>query len=199
MSVIDKIAAAIMPPESDEDRATARRNAEALAGPGDWLAAALDHHRQIEAAFAAALSGATADARTTSLKRLALVLTGHANAEEAVLYPAMADEGEKGGATMAYQEQAMAKFQMAKLELLDPMSKEWTEKLEHIQGAVQHHVFEEEGKWFPTLQQRLLPHERNHVTARFIEEFDRYIGQDASGAQHGGAGMQPAPIGAADF
>lgn len=197
MSIIDKIAAAVMPPESNEDRANARRNAEALAGQGDWLAAALDHHRQIEAAFAEALSGATADARTTGLKRLGLVLTGHSNAEESVLYPAMADEGEKGGATMAYQEQAMAKVQMAKLELLDPMSQEWTEKLEHIKGAVQHHMFEEEGKWFPTLQQRLLPQERSHVTARFLEEFERYTGEGTVTEPR--TGKLPGHLGATDF
>ena len=52
MSILDQAIAAITPPESDEDRAEARARAEAAATPGDWLSLVLDHHRQIEAAFA---------------------------------------------------------------------------------------------------------------------------------------------------
>jgi hemerythrin superfamily protein len=174
MSFIDKIAAAIMPPESDDDRANARRVAEALAGDRDWLAMVLDQHRQIEAEFAEALSAASAAARMAALQRLATILTGHSNAEESVLYPALADIGEKASASMAYEEQAMTKIEMAKLEQIDPMSKQWSEKLEHVRGAVAHHVFQEEGHWFPELQQHLSPDVRGHLTARFTREFDRY-------------------------
>lgn len=107
---------------------------------------------------------------------LAVLLTAHANAEESVIYPAMANNGEKAGAAMAYEEQAMTKMELSKLEVIDPMSTEWTEKLQHIQGAVFHHVYEEEGKWFPKLHQEMSPEQRNHIAARFVEEFDRNSG-----------------------
>jgi hemerythrin superfamily protein len=181
MSFIDKIASAIMPPESDEDRINARRVAEALSSGDDWLATVLAHHRQIEEGFAEALSASTADQRLAALRRLAVVLTGHANAEESVLYPVLADI-EKGGATMAYEEQAMTKVQLGKLELIDPMSQEWTDKLEHIQGAVAHHMFEEEGQWFPKLQQDALPQVREHLNMRFREEYERYVSAPAASA-----------------
>lgn len=182
MSFIDKIAAAVMPPESEADRTTARRNAEAIAGPDDWLDSVLNHHRAIESGFAEALHGADAATRRNGLKQLALLLTAHANAEESVLYPALADIGEKGSAGMAYEEQAMTKIEMAKLEELDPMSQEWVDKLEHVRGAVLHHAYEEEGKWFPELQQNLSPARRGHLTARFREEFERGCGTHGAAA-----------------
>lgn len=174
MSFLDKIASAIMPPETEGDRANARRVAQSLAGDGDWLAVVLEHHQQIESMFQRALTGADGASRMAALKRLGVLLTGHANAEESVLYPELTEIGEKGHAAMAYQEQAMTKIEMALLEKLDPMSKEWREKLEHVRGAVLHHVYEEEGTWFPQLQQKILPHDRPRLTRRFLEEFDRY-------------------------
>jgi hypothetical protein len=51
MSVLDRIVAAVTPPESAEDRANARQKARAAAAPGDWLDQILQHHEQIEAAF----------------------------------------------------------------------------------------------------------------------------------------------------
>lgn len=181
MSFIDRIASKIMPPESDEDRANARQLARSLAGEGDWLAIVLEQHQQIEDRFRRALTAGDAQARLAALRQLGVLLTGHANAEESVLYPALADAGEKADATMAYEEQAMTKIEMALLEKLDPMGPEWREKLEHIQGAVQHHVYEEEGTWFAKLQQHLPPAERPRLTRRFVEEFERYTqGQSQS-------------------
>ena len=174
MSIFDKLAARIMPPESAQDRANARKVAESLAGDGDWLAIVLEHHRQIEAFFTQAMVAPDGPSRLNALKRLAVLLTGHANAEETVLYPALAQSGEKGHAAMAYQEQAMAKVEMALLEKLDPMGRDWREKLEHIQGAVLHHVYEEEGTWFAELQQQLPAADRPRLTRRFVEEFERY-------------------------
>jgi hypothetical protein len=179
MSFLDKIASTIMPPESEEDRANARRTAQALAGDGEWLAIVLEHHRQIEAGFSRALTAGDAAGRMAACKELAILLTGHANAEESVLYPALADIGEKGRAGTAYEEQAMAKIEMARLETLDPMSSEWSEKLEHIKGAIRHHMYEEEGTWFPELQQNVPASRHGQLTRRFLEEFDRYAGSQA--------------------
>ena len=47
MSIIDKVVAAVTPPESEEARAKARAKAEAAARPGDWLSQILDHHRPV--------------------------------------------------------------------------------------------------------------------------------------------------------
>ena len=180
MSIVDKIAAKVMPPESAEDRAEARRKAEAMAAECPFLADVLDHHRQIEQAFVAGLSANDAPSRTAACKRLGMILGAHAAAEEAVLYPAMADNDAKAHASIGYEEQAMVKVQLAKLEMIEPMSQEWRDKLEHIQGAVAHHMYEEEGTWFPELIEAIPPAQHSHVIKRFREEFERFSGGSAS-------------------
>ena len=177
MSFLDKLAAKIMPPESDQDRAEARAKAQGMSHGDDWLELAIGHHRQIEAAFAQALNPATdAPGRREAVKELATVLNGHSLAEEVVLYPALVEAGNKSHATMAYEEQSMTKVQMHMLEHLDPMSQEWREKLEHIQGAVQHHIYEEESTWFPAIIEKSPAAERAMLTQRFAQEFQRYTG-----------------------
>lgn len=176
MSFLDKIASTLMPPESAEDRANARSVSRALAGEGTWLATILQHHQQIEAAFAQAKGGAGADEGRAAVKQLATLLSAHANAEEAVIYPLMTVEDQKSHAAMAYEEQAATKTQLALLETIDPMSQEWRDKLEHIEGAVLHHVYPEEGTWFPELVQSLSPAENQRLAMRFAEEFQRFCG-----------------------
>ncbi len=178
MSMLDKVVAAVTPLESEEARGEARRKAQAAASPGDWLNLAIDHHRQIEAAFASVKNARSAPERRSAQKWLGVLLTGHANAEESVIYPALALHGEKGHATTGYTEQSTVKTQMAALEELDPMSQEYLDKLEHIRGAVAHHVYEEEGTWFLDLKEKIPAGDQAKLTMRFKEEFERYVGRD---------------------
>ena len=177
MSFLDKMMAAVMPLESEQDRAEAREKAERLSHGHGWLALALEHHRQIESAFARVRNGLDAAERQQALKELALVLTGHAQAEETVLYPALVEHGEKAHASMAYDEQKATKVQMHELEHLEPMSQEWLDKLEHIRGAVLHHMYEVEGTWFVELAEKGAA-ESEVLTQRFAEEFERYAGRN---------------------
>src|SRR4051812_15739914 len=95
MSLVDKVIATLTPPESLDDRTKATAEARAAAAPGDWLSMALDHHDAIRAAFEACLSASRPDDRLNGIRRLAIVLNGHSLAEELVLYPALADAGDK--------------------------------------------------------------------------------------------------------
>lgn len=174
MSLLDKAIAAVTPPESENARAKARAQAEAIATPGSWLAQILDHHREIEARFADVKGAISADARRTAQKELALILTAHSIAEEAAIYPALAADKQVGHAELAYQEQSAAKMEMGLLERLDPMSEDYLDKLEHIRGAVAHHVYSEEGTWFLELAKDLDSAEQALVTTRYAEEFARY-------------------------
>jgi hemerythrin superfamily protein len=183
MSILDKIAAAVTPMASEEDRAEARRGAEQLAQGNDWLSQVLDHHRQIEAAFGRALNAAGASERRAAASELAVILMAHSNAEEAVIYPALVEGSSKAHATMAYEEQAAAKINMAILENLDPMSQEWRDKLEHIQGAVAQHVYQEESSWFPDVVRNAPAEKQQALTKRYAEEFGRY---DATGGRQPG-------------
>jgi hemerythrin superfamily protein len=179
MSIIDKVVAAVTPPESREARATARARARAAAGEDDWLAMVLNHHEQVEAAFAAVRAAADSGSREVALETLSNLLTGHSIAEEAALYPALAKADEKGHATKAYTEQSAAKMQMGLLEDLPLMSQEFMDKLEHIRGAVAHHVYEEESNWFLELKTKTPAAEQAKLTKRYQEHFARYMGDDS--------------------
>ncbi len=176
MSVLDKMVAAITPPESDEARAEARAKAEAVAPPGSWLADILDHHRGIEAQFDVLKAARDPQERIAAQKKLGELLTAHSIAEEVAIYPAMAGHHQVGHAELAYQEQSAAKMEMGLLENLDPLSEDYEDKLEHIRGAVAHHVYSEEGTWFLELAASA-PEEQAKITARYREEYDRYFGK----------------------
>jgi hypothetical protein len=75
---------------------------------------------------------------------------------------------------MAYEEQAMTKIQLALLETLDPISQDYLDKLEHIRGAVTHHMYQEESDWFLELKSDVDPMRQLHLGARFREEMERY-------------------------
>ena len=176
MSLLDKIAAAVTPTASDEDRAEARRQAEQLAQNSEWLRQIIDHHRQIEGAFDRALNAGDAQSRVSAAQELGVILMAHSNAEEAVIYPALVEGSSKAHTTMAYEEQAAAKINMAILESLDPMSQEWRDKLEHIQGAVAQHVYQEESLWFPDVVRNVPNDKQQQMTKRYAEEFGRNSG-----------------------
>jgi hemerythrin superfamily protein len=178
MSIVDKVIAAITPPESEEDRAKARAKATAAAEPGDWLSLVLDHHMEIEDALEAVEDATSVDERSEAFKDFAIILTGHSIAEEGVLYPGLSANSETGHADMGYTEQSMVKMQMAALEKLDPMSQEFEDKLQHVKGALLHHMYEEEGNWFLDLKKKGSPQEEQMLTARYIEEFERYTGME---------------------
>lgn len=179
MSLLDRLIATVTPPESEEARREARTKANGAATPGDWLDQILQHHLDLEAAFAGVKAGNDGASRTAALQKLGVILTGHAIAEEAVIYPAMADEAQKGHAAMGYDEQVMVKVEMAQLEKLDPMSQDFIDKLEHIEGAVAHHMYQEEGTWFPELKESASAADEAMLTKRYRQEYERYVGAPA--------------------
>jgi hypothetical protein len=73
---------------------------------------------------------------------------------------------------------AATKSRRAILDKLDPMSEDFVDKLEHIEGAVAHHVYAEEGNWFIDLKDKLPPSDQAMLTKRYGEEFARYVGTE---------------------
>ena len=173
MSILDKVAAAVMPLASEDARAEARTKFRGLTGNAPWVGMILDHHLKLEALFAHALAATDSAGRATAHKELGVFLTGHANAEESVLYPAMVDTGHQHHATTAYTQQATAKTEMFLLEGLDPASEDYTDKLTHVRDAVAQHMYEEEGTWFADLAQS--DADQAVLTKRYTEEFTRYV------------------------
>jgi hypothetical protein len=97
----------------------------------------------------------------------------------AALYPALAKVDEKGHAVKAYTEQSAAKLQMGLLEDLPPMSQDFLDKLGHIEGAVAHHVYEEESNWLLDLKSKTALADQIKLTQRYQEHFARYMGDDS--------------------
>jgi len=180
MSILDKVVAAVTPTESEEERRSAREKATAAAANCDWLRQILTHHRAVEDAFAQVQAAADANARRRAQHWLGTLLTGHSLAEEAVIYPAMALGDQKTHATTAYTEQSGAKVNLAALETLDPMSQDYLDKLEHVRNAVMHHVYSEESDWFIDLARTNDAALHSRLSARYAEEFNRYMGPDAA-------------------
>ncbi len=182
MSIIDKVIAAVTPPETEQARRKARAKAQAAAGENDWLALILTHHVRIENAFEAVRVAGDPQMRRSAQNELALLLSAHANAEEAVIYPALIHFGHKTHGTAGYTEQAGAKANLGELEYLEPMSQEYLDKLEHVRGAVAHHVYEEENDRFLDLK-KLSAAQQARLTMRYEEEFERFMGESAEPAR----------------
>jgi hypothetical protein len=106
-------------------------------------------------------------------------LNAHSTAEEALIYPALIHFGHKMHGTAGYTEQAGAKANLGELEYLDPASREFMDKLEHIRGAVAHHMYEEENDRFLDLK-KLTASEQAYLTERYAEEFGRFSGDAES-------------------
>jgi hemerythrin superfamily protein len=178
MSIIEKVVAAATPSETAADREKARAKAAAVAQPDDWLSLILDHHLDLEDALSEIEDASDEDERLMAFKTFAVLLTAHAIAEEGVIYPALSEAADTAHANIGYSEQAMVKVQMAGLEKLDVMSQEFADKLGGIKNALLHHMFEEEGTWFPVLKGKMSSEDQEAMTERYVEEFNRYIGDD---------------------
>jgi hypothetical protein len=183
MSILSKVVAAVTPMERAAARREARANARRAASPGDWLAMVLEHHLQIEQAFAEVKAAVSPSGRLAAQKTLAVILTGHANAEESVLYPALVGAGEKSHATLAYAEQAAAKTALGLLEGIPSMSQEYVDRLEQVRCAVAHHMYEEECTWLIELKQKVPAAQQAKLSQRYEEEFNRYVGDEEDTAQ----------------
>jgi hypothetical protein len=175
MPIIDKALDVVAPQASDEELLEATRKARWAATPGDWLSLALDHHDVIRRAFDACRGAVGAPARLAAMRRLASVLNGHAIAEELVLYPALAQAGDKLAAGQAYVAQVAPKMQMAELERIDPAGEDWLARLEDIRRAVLFHMYEEEGGWFLALKDKA--EDQTYLANRYQQEFARYVAE----------------------
>ena len=180
MTIVEKLQEAIgmTPSYNAEEHAKVRADAMDVAADVPWFSAILDHHVEIEEAFANVKEAADEFARTEAQQNLAFLLTAHSNAEEAIVYPMLAIVGEASIAKHAYGEQAMAKMEMVKLdEIPVKMSKDYLDKLEEIRLAVAHHMMEEERDLFPALAEKASDEQNEKLSIKYDEEFTQYASE----------------------
>ena len=60
------------------------------------------------------------------------------------------------------------------------MSKDYLDKLDHLQSAVTMHVHWEERDWFPQLRKSGDATVQSKLSRQYKEEFERYMGSDAN-------------------
>lgn len=173
MSFLDRIAAALAPAASEEQRIEARERLVELSAGEPFAQDILDHHRAIESLFARAKTE-SGPAAAATVRELAVLLNGHAMAEEAVIYPEVSGHSGKVHAGMAYEEHAMTKVQLAELQKMEPGTKDWAEKLEHIESAVQQHVYQEESSWLPDVIRYAPVDARQRMSMEFRAYFERF-------------------------
>ena len=179
MHILDQAIAASAAPHNQMRRIKARSKAADRGRSCPWLGQVVAHHQRIEEAFAAVHATRDAGARRRAERRLATLLSGHAVAEEAVLYPAMSAAHQKAHAVAAYEAQSRFKVMLALLAATPPMSAGYEEELATLRDAVAWHVLDEEGSWFPALARSGDAAQQARLGARYAAEFERCMGPDA--------------------
>ncbi|MEV0731634.1 alpha/beta hydrolase fold domain-containing protein [Polymorphospora sp. NPDC050346] len=122
---------------------------ETLPGDVDHLIA--DDHAVVERQFQH-LEAGRGDRRVL-VDQVSFELALHADAEEIVVYPAMAAAGEPDESEHARQEHHEMKELLVKLHDSQPGEAEFEQTLATLIAAVRHHVAEEEGEFLPRLRQ----------------------------------------------
>ena len=174
MSFLDRIASALTPAASDEQRRETRAAFEEMAVGEPFAEEILAQHRRIEALFAEAREASSGSGADALILELSELLYAHSMAEEAVIYPEVSENSSKAHAGMAYEEHAMTKVQLAALQKLQPGTRDWHEKLDHIESAVQQHVHQEEGSWLPDVIRYAPLEVRQKMSVDFREYFGRF-------------------------
>jgi iron-sulfur cluster repair protein YtfE (RIC family) len=178
MTLLDKLMASTTPRPSDEERTRTRHIALLLAEDHPWFDEVIRQHVALEDAVDNVALAADAAGRRHALRWLRTLLTGHFLAEEAVLYPAMAQDGQRVHAVTAYADDAGMKIELAALEAMDARGPDFADKLERLRGELAWHLHEEESSWFPALCRAGDATLHGRLTDRFLAEFDRYMGVD---------------------
>lgn len=115
--------------------------------PGDIDHLIADDHAVVERQFQH-LEAGRGDRRVL-VDQVAFELALHADAEERVLYPAMAEVGETEESQEGRDEHQEAKELLVTLSNTEPGEPEFEDALTRLIGAIRHHVAEEEAQFLP--------------------------------------------------
>jgi iron-sulfur cluster repair protein YtfE (RIC family) len=177
MFLIDKAVTGVAPAQTSERRIKARSKVRDLGRHCDWLRLVVQQHEQIEQVLAQLAAAVDVAGARRAEQTLATLLTGHSVAEEAVLYPAMASARQKAHA-VTFSEQARLKVHLAALAAREPATPDWRAELDRLAQAISEHIFDEECSWFPALAKVDDAALQARLSARFVAEYERYMGSD---------------------
>ncbi|WP_219419169.1 alpha/beta hydrolase fold domain-containing protein [Pseudonocardia nigra] len=134
--------------------------------PGDVDHLIADDHAVVERQFQH-LEAGRGDRRVL-VDQVAFELALHADAEERVLYPAMAEAGETHEAEEGRDEHQEAKELLVTLNNSDPGEPEFEDALSRLIASIRHHVAEEEGEFLPRFRQAVGPERMAELGKEFL-------------------------------
>lgn len=145
----------------------------------------LADHRRMEDLFRT-LRDRTAD-RAKALEELAAMLVAHAEAEEAMVYPALrrykqVDDDEVDHSAEEHAEGNLAL--LALLEVSDTESQEWEGKLEELVTAITHHLDEEERTILNDARESVAEDRRAELGEQFQTERDQRLDADCGTVEY---------------
>ena len=178
MTVIDHCLVEEVPARSLDRRTKARSKARDIGRGCEWLRLVVLQHEEIEDSFDRLRDVAHLASAQDEERVLAALLTAHAIAKEAVLYPAMANAQQRAHAVAACIGQSRIKIQLAALERLDSTASDYREALARLAETFSEQVFDEECSWFPALARTGDAALQARLSARFVAEYQRYLGFD---------------------
>lgn len=134
--------------------------------PGDIDHLIADDHAVVERQFQH-LEAGRGDRRVL-VDQVAFELALHADAEERVLYPAMAQAGADIEAKEARDEHQEAKELLVTLNNTDPGEREFEDALAGLIGSIRRHVVEEEQENLPRFRQAVGPERMTELGKEFL-------------------------------
>ncbi|WP_219414320.1 alpha/beta hydrolase fold domain-containing protein [Pseudonocardia nigra] len=134
--------------------------------PGDIDHLIADDHAVVERQFQH-LEARRGDRRVL-VDQVAFELALHADAEERVLYPAMAEAGEAYEAEDSRKDHQQVKELLVTLQNTDPGEPEFEDALANLIGSVRRHVAEEEGEFLPAFRRAVGPQRLAELGKEFL-------------------------------
>lgn len=117
-------------------------------------------------------------ARTATFEDVASLLVAHAQGEEDVLYSVLDKIDDTHAIALeAVQEHHVIDLLVAELRAIDVRGEEWLAKFHVLRESVEHHVKEEEDKFFPKARTVLSAEEQVEMADAYTEARDRHLGE----------------------
>jgi hemerythrin superfamily protein len=122
---------------------------------GDVISLLEHDHRTVEGLFEQFRDTSSAQERGRIFDRIATELTAHTAVEERYVYPVARTEVDEGAELIreAEHEHDEAKQLIVQIRAMDPTDPEYPVLVGKLEGAVHHHVEEEESEMFPKLRE----------------------------------------------
>lgn len=150
----------------------------------------IQQHRELDELLAELADADDAETRAEIYPRMKARLLSHAKAEEATLYPALAEAGEDEESEHAEREHKEIEAALQALDALDWDDDGFEDAVAELVQCVEHHVEEEESDLFDAAWEAFDEQELDDLAARFLTRYDDELATRTAGEKRV-LGVQP--------